>query len=257
MKIGVCIKQVPSRESETTPRADGTWVEEADSYDSSEPDNYALEAGLQLKESEGGEVIAVLLGAANASEVVKTALAKGADRAVHIEQDGAEHLDPLQVAAAISAVAKEEQFDLILTGLQSDDQGHGQTGVLLAELLDVSHSTVVVDIDRDGDSLKVKRELEGGWSQQAELTLPAVLTIQSGINQPRYATFKGIIAAKKKEIRSLPGTETLPADVPQSQQLLRVYVPAQEKQTVMLSGSTQEQADSLVDKLKNEVRVLS
>ncbi len=144
MKIGVCIKEVPSRESEVAPGGDGTWIAEAESYDSSEPDNYALEAALQLKEAQGGEVVAILLGPASASEVVKTALAKGADRAIHIEQDGVERLDPLQVAAAIAAVVGEEQFDLILSGLQSDDQGHGQTGVLLAELLDLAHSTVVV-----------------------------------------------------------------------------------------------------------------
>jgi electron transfer flavoprotein beta subunit len=256
MKIGVCIKQVPSRESELAPGADGAWIGEADSYDSSEPDNYALEAGLEIKEAQGGEVVALLLGPAGASEVVKTALAKGADRAVHIENEADQKLDPLQVAAALAAVAKEEQFDLILTGLQSDDQGFGQTGVLLAELLGMSHSTVVVDIQLDGDRLEVRRELEGGWSQRAALPAPAVLTIQSGINKPRYATFKGIIAAKKKPIRNVDSAEVIPPDLAISQQILRLYVPTQDKQTVMLSGSPQEQAAGLVDKLKNEARVL-
>jgi electron transfer flavoprotein beta subunit len=256
MKIGVCIKQVPSRESEVVISGDGTWIGEAESYDSSEPDNYALEAGLQLREQHGGEVVAILLGPASASEVVKTALAKGADRAVHIENEAVERLDPLQAAAALSAVAREEQFDLILTGLQSDDQGHGQTGVLLAELLDLTHSTVVVEVELDGERLRIKRELEGGWSQQAELSLPAVLTIQSGINNPRYATFKGIIAAKKKQIRTMPCADVLPADVVASQTVQRLYVPVQDKQTEMLSGSPQEQAVALIDKLKNEARVL-
>ena len=253
MKIGVCIKQVPSRESELSLSADGTWVGEGESYDSSEPDNYALEAALQLREAQGGEVVAILLGPASASEVVKTALAKGADRAVHIQAETPEKLDPLQVAKALAGIAEEEQFDLVLTGLQSDDQGFGQTGVLLAELLNFTHSTVVVDIQVQGDQLQIKRELEGGWSQQVQLALPAVLAVQSGINSPRYATFKGIIAAKKKKISSV--------DVPDgggaaSQNVMRLYVPAQDKQTVMLAGSPAEQAAALVDKLKNEARVL-
>jgi electron transfer flavoprotein beta subunit len=256
MKIGVCIKQVPSREAELAPNAAGTWVAEADSYDSCEPDNYALEAGLELREAHGGEVVAILLGPAGASEVVKTALAKGADRAIHLPRDGVESLDPLQVASALAAVAREEQFDLILGGLQSDDQGHGQTGVLLAELLDLPHVSVVVEIQYDGDRLQVKRELEGGWSQKASLPLPAVLTVQSGLNKPRYATFKGIIAAKKKPIAQSDAAAAIDGTAA-SQQLQRVYVPVQEKHTVMLEGSPQEQAAALVDKLKNEVRVLS
>jgi electron transfer flavoprotein beta subunit len=256
MKIGVCIKQVPSREAEVIPGSDGAWIAAAESHDSSEPDNYALEAGLQLKEQHGGEVVAILLGPAAASEVMKTALAKGADRAIHLQEEAAERLDPLQVASALAAVAREEQFDLILTGLQSDDQGHGQTGVLLAELLDIAHCTVVVEIRLEGDRVQVKRELEGGWSQQAALSLPAVLTVQSGINSPRYATFKGIIAARKKAIRGLAAGDLLPADLPASQTLLQLYVPAQDKQTEMLSGSPAEQAVALVKKLRNEARVL-
>lgn len=255
MKIGVCIKQVPSRESEVAPNADGSWVAEVESYDNCDPDNYALEAGLELREAQGGEVVAILLGPAAASEVVKTALAKGADRAIHITRDGVESLDPLQVASALAEVAREEQFDLILSGLQSDDQGHGQTGVLLAELLEMPHASVVVDIAVEGERLSVKRELEGGWSQRATLPMPALLTVQSGINKPRYATFKGIIAAKKKTIQSVDGAAALAA-VAASQSLQRVYVPAQDKHTVMLEGSAAEQATALVDKLRNEARVV-
>jgi electron transfer flavoprotein beta subunit len=256
VKIGVCIKQVPSREAEVVPNAAGTWVGEAESYDNCEPDNYALEAGLELREAHGGEVVALLLGPGNASEVVKTALAKGADRAVHVSQEGVESLDPLQVAGALAAVAREEQFDLLLSGLQSDDQGYGQTGVLLAELLDIPHVSVVVDIQLEGERLSVKRELEGGWSQRASLPMPALLTVQSGINKPRYATFKGIIAAKKKPIREVPGAEAMAAAHGPCQSLRRVYVPTQDKHTVMLEGSPQEQATALVDKLRNEARVL-
>lgn len=253
MKIGVCIKQVPSRESELAVNAAGTWVNATDSYDSSEPDNYALEAGLLLKEQHGGEVVVILLGPASATETVKTSLAKGADRAIHILNEELERLDPLQIAGIIAESAREEQFDLILTGLQSDDLGFGQTGVLLAELLGIAHSTVVVDIQVDGDQLHLKRELEAGWSQSGTMSLPGVLTVQSGINSPRYATFKAIIAAKRKEIRSVPCPDALPA----SQQLVRLYVPEVSKHTQMLDGSPAEQAAALINKLKNEARVLS
>ena len=256
MKIGVCIKQVPSRESELTPAADGRWIGEPDGFDSSEPDNYALEAALQLKEQQGGEVVAVLLGPDSASEVVKTALAKGADRAIHIIGEALETLDPLQTAGLLAAAARDEQFDLILTGLQSDDQGFAQTGVLLAELLDLPHASVVVDIALEGQRLAVKRELEGGWSQRVWMDLPALLTVQSGINSPRYATFKGIIAAKKKTIDSVAAADIAPAELQASQSVLRLYVPQQSKQTEMLAGTAAEQAAGLVDKLRNEARVL-
>lgn len=256
MKIAVCIKQVPGRESELAVGPDGTWIAEVEGYDSSEADNYALEAALQLKEQGGGEVVALLLGPASASEVVKTALAKGADRAVHIQHEAPHTLDPLQIAASLAGVAREETFDLVLTGLQSDDQGHGQIGVLLAELLDVAHSTVVVDIQLDGDRLGFRRELEGGWSQQGELSLPAVLTVQSGLNKPRYATFKGIVAAKRKPVNTVDGDQAVPSDLHPSQRLQRLYVPTQDKHTEMLAGSPEDQAAALVDKLKNEARVL-
>ncbi len=257
MKIGVLIKQVPVRDAELTIAADESWIDETGvTFESCEPDDYALEAALQLKEAQGGEVVAISLGPARVQEVLSTALAKGADRAIHIVVEDANGLDPLQVAGALARTATDESFDLVLAGLQSDDNGYGQTGVLVAELLGVLHATVVVDISVDGDKLAVKRELEGGWFQSTELPLPAVLTIQSGINKPRYTTFKGIIAAKKKELREIPGADVIPTDVASGMKVLRIYAPDDTGMAEMLEGSPAEQAAALIEKLRYSARVL-
>jgi electron transfer flavoprotein beta subunit len=256
VKIGVCVKQVPARDAEFTIREDAAWIEGVESYDTCEPDDYALEAALQLKEQQGGEVVAISLGPQTASEVLKTALAKGADKAIHIVDEDAHALDPFQIASALAGVMGAQSFDLVLTGLQSDDQGFGQTGVILAELLDVPHATVVVELGLDGDRVNVRRELEGGWSQQVSLPLPALLTIQSGINKPRYTTFKGIIAAKRKPTDTVARSEVAGADAPITQQVRKVYVAEHGKQTQLLDGSPAEQAAGLVDKLKNEAHVI-
>src|SRR5712691_7392578 len=197
MKIAVCIKQVPTREWQ--PRLDDakTWIREQDaSFEMNEPDAYALEEALRLKEKHGGEVVVCSGGPARVSQVIREALARGADRAIHVEADG------------LASAMKDEQFDVILTGLQSDDQGFAQVGVILAERLGLPHATIIMEVHvapstgpGQAATLRVKRELEGGWFQWVAMPLPALLTIQSGINQLRYATLKGIMAAKKKEIR--------------------------------------------------------
>ena len=188
MKIAVCMKQVPAKDAPLRINDDATWVREGDiSYETCEPDNFALEAALQLKEKHGGEVVVLSLGPERVRQVIKEGLAKGAERAIHIQDDQFYSLDPLRMAAAIAGAAREEKFDLILTGLQSDDHGYGQTGVILAELLGLPHATIIMEIQVADGRLKVKRELEAGWFQWIELPLPAVLTIQSGINKPRYA----------------------------------------------------------------------
>src|SRR6185503_7740972 len=133
---------------------------------------------------------------------------------------------------------KDERFDLILTGLQSDDHGFAQTGVIIAERLEVSHATIVMDVQVEGASLRVKRELEGGWFQWVAMPLPAVLTIQSGINQLRYATLKGIMAAKKKDIKKV----AMPPDLRPSQTIVGLDVPTRAKKTHMISGSAGEAA---------------
>src|SRR6185503_8096252 len=197
MKIAVCIKQVPTRDWH--PRLDDarTWIREQDAgFEMNEPDAYALEEGLRLKEKHGGEVVVISAGPARATQVIREALARGADRAIHVEGDHFATADAFVVADALASALKEEQIDLVLTGLQSDDQGFAQVGVVLAEKLNMAHSTIIMDVQVSGSDLRVKRELEGGWFQWVAMPLPAVLTIQSGINQLRYATLKGIMAAK-------------------------------------------------------------
>src|SRR5713101_5907577 len=212
MKIAVCIKQVPTRDWQPRLNESRTWIREQDAtYEMNEPDAYALEESLRLKEKHAGEVVVCSAGPARVSQVIREALARGADRAIHVEDDGLAQADAFVVAEALASAMRDEKFDLILTGLQSDDQGFAQTGVILAERLGLPHATIIMEVQVDQGAgapgvIKVKRELEGGWFQWVAMPLPAVLTIQSGINQLRYATLKGIMAAKKKETRSVvPG----------------------------------------------------
>jgi electron transfer flavoprotein beta subunit len=253
MKIAVCIKQVPTREWQPRLNDTKTWIREGDaSFEMNEPDAYALEEGLRLKEKHGGEVVVCAAGPARAAQVIREALARGADRAIHVEHDDLGAADAFSVAGALAEAMREEAFDLVLTGLQSDDQGHAQVGVVLAERLGIAHATIIMDVQVEGGGLRVKRELEGGWFQWIALPLPALLTIQSGINQLRYATLKGIMAAKKKEVRRVA-----PAATPVvSQQIAALYVPERSKATRMIAGSPAEAAQELVRRLRDEARAL-
>ena len=214
MKIAVCIKQVVSRAWQVRINDQKTWVRDQDAaWELNEPDAYALEEALRLKEKHGGEVVVISAGPARVTQVIREALARGADRAIHVEGDHLATADAFTAAEALAAAAKDEQCDVILTGLQSDDQGFAQVGVIMAERLGMSHSTIIMEVQVTGTTLRVKRELEGGWFQWVEMPLPAVLTIQSGINQLRYATLKGIMAAKKKEIKVYTAADLgVPAD---------------------------------------------
>ena len=253
MKIAVCIKQVPTREWQPRLNDTKTWIREGDaSFEMNEPDAYALEEGLRLKEKHGGEVVVCAAGPARAAQVIREALARGADRAIHVEHDDLGAADAFSVAGALAEAMREEAFDLVLTGLQSDDQGHAQVGVVLAERLGIAHATIIMDVQVEGGGLRVKRELEGGWFQWIALPLPALLTIQSGINQLRYATLKGIMAAKKKEVRRVA-----PAAAPvASQQIAALYVPERSKAIRMIAGSPAEAAQELVRRLRDEARAL-
>src|SRR6202041_881132 len=203
----------------------GAWIRESDiGFETNEPDSFALEEGLRLKEKHGGEVVAISMGPERAKQTIKEALAKGADRGIPVSEGNFFKLDPLASARPLAAALKAENFDLILTGLQSDDQGFGQTGVLLAELLGRPHATIIMAIEVTDSRMKLKRELEAGWFQHVELPLPAVLSIQSGINKPRYATLKGIMAARKKEIATVDRATLNVPDAP-TQKVERIYMP--------------------------------
>ena len=256
MNIFVCLKQAPARDSVIRPAEDGTWIDESDlSYEMNEPDAFALEEGLRLKEKHAGEVVAVSAGPERAAAAIREALAKGADRGILVEDDGFAHADTLATAKALAAALAKESPDIILTGLQSDDAGFGQTGVILAELLNLPHATIIMEVNVSGEGVQVKRELEAGWFQSIEMPLPALLTIQSGINKLRYATLMGIKKAKKKPLDRYAAQDL--GVVPEvSQAVERLYTPLKTKETQFLEGSPREAAQKLAEKLKFEARIL-
>jgi electron transfer flavoprotein beta subunit len=252
MKIVVAIKQVPARDSLLKIDPSGAWIDDADlSWEINEPDAYALEAALQLRESASGEVVVLCAGPERATQTIREALAKGADRAIHIESDETTG-DPLALARAMSTALESEKPDIILTGLQSDDLGYGQTGVVLAGVLGYVHATLVMSIETTADGIRVKRELEDGWFQNIEMPLPAVLTVQSGAAKLRYATLMGIKKAKTKEIRKVAAGTAEAAAV----KVGRIYFPQKSKRSQLFEGTPQEAAAQLVDKLRFEARVL-
>ena len=256
MNILVCMKQVPQKDAPLKLNEAGTWIREDVSYEVNEPDAYALEAALRQKEKHGGEVVVITVGPARAQQVLREALAKGADRAVHLEDPGFVGFDAFNTARAIAAAIKDEKFDLIFTGLQSDDYGYAQTGVILAELLGWSHATIIMQIEKSDSGIKVKRELEAGYFQFVDMPLPAVLTIQSGINKLRYATLIGIKQAKNKPLRKLSMADVKSALGQNLMKIERLYVPQKTKKTEVLEGSASEIAKKLTEKLRTEVRVL-
>ncbi len=256
MKILVCIKQVPQKDVPLKLNERGTWIRDDVSYEVNEPDAYALEEALRQREKHGGEVVVITAGPARAQQVLREALAKGANRAIHLEYDRFVTLDPLNIAKVLAAAVKDEQFDLIFTGMQSDDYGFAQTGVLLAELLGWPHATIIMQIEKKDGGIRVKRELESGFFQFVDMPLPAVLAIQSGINKLRYATLIGIKQAKTKPMRKVSWDEISSAVGESLQKVERLYVPQKSKSTEYLEGSPADIAKKLVDKLRNEVRVL-
>ena len=259
MKICVLIKQVPDKDSQFEIAQDQldianeniTWV-------TNESDNYALEEALLLKENHGGEVIACTLGNENAKQVLKDALAKGADKGIFVSNDSIEKSDVLIIAKIIAATIKNENFDLILSGLQSDDQGNSQLGLLIAELLNMSHGSLVMETQLvDESTIKVKKELEGGWFQWTNLSLPASISIQSGINIPRYATLKGIMMVKKKTVDDI-NIENLSLDNISSKTTInKIYAPDKSKETQFIEGSADDIANKLIDIFKNEIKVIN
>lgn len=256
MKIIVAIKQVPERDAQVHIDATGKWIDEQNiQWALNESDAYALEEALQLKEKHGGEVVVLSAGPERVGSTIREALAKGADRAIHIDSADLAQRDALGVAQLLAAAIKSESPDLTLAGLQSDDLGYGQTAVILAELLGLPHASLILHVEKTEQGLTVKRELEEGWFQTIDLPLPAVLSIQSGGNKLRYATLMGIKKAKTKDVKRMSAHElgTAAASVVT---LERVSAPQKQKSTQIIGGSPKQAAASLAEKLKFEARVL-
>ncbi|HEX7727934.1 MAG TPA: electron transfer flavoprotein subunit beta/FixA family protein [Terracidiphilus sp.] len=253
MKIIVAIKQVPERDAQVRIGGAGNGFDETGvAWALNESDAYAIEEALQLKEKHGGEVVLLSAGPERVTTTIREGLAKGADRAIHVACDDLAGRDALGVARLLAEAIKPESPDLVLTGLQSDDLGYGQTGVIVAELLGLPHASLILHVEKTETGLLVKRELEEGWLQDIELPLPAALSIQSGGNKLRYATLMGIKKAKTKELRAV----TAGAAGESTATLERISAPQKQKTTQILGGSPAEAVAALVDKLKTEARAL-
>ena len=252
MKIAVLVKQVFGSESALQITDDGKWIKEDNaSFVMNPPDNYAIEEALIIKEKLGeSEVVIVSQGPTRVQKVIREGLAKGADRGIHIEESVLIETDPLLIAKSIVSAIKDENFDLILSGLQSDDTGMGQVGVLVGELLNMSVATLAIKTDIDKEKIRVKRELESGWFQWVTLGSSASITIQSGINQPRYPSLKGIMGAKKKDIKVV---ESQVMDKKQSMD--KVFVPQASKETEIIDTDLNSAVNRIVEILKTEVKV--
>ena len=256
MKICVLVKQVPNEDAVIKIAPDGNGITEDNlTFCTNEPDTYALEEALQMKEAyPNSEVVVCTLGKSSASQILKEALAKGADRAIFINDDK-NYNDALSAAKIIANVLSNESFDLILSGLQSDDDGHGQTGLLLAELLDMTHASLVVGTEILDKKIRVKKELESGWFQWAEMDLPASISIQSGLNKPRYASLKGIMGAKKKPMDNIEGSQIEISNV-NNVNIEKVYLPQKSKETHYIEGDTDSIVDGIVKVLKDDIKAI-
>ena len=252
MKIAVLIKQVPGSESPLPLVSSQDWLDESQvAYIMNESDNYGLEEALQIREKNNdGEVVVVSLGPDRTQKVIREALSKGADRAIHIQTNENYHTDPLEAASLFADALKGEDFDIIFSGLQSDDLGYGQTGVILGELLGMSTATLAMATEIMDNKIKVKRELEAGYFQWVTMSLPASISVQSGCNTPRYPSLKGIMGAKKKEINVV-----IPSVGDQNQSIKKIYAPNTAKETVMIEGSVDQVVEKLVTIFRNEIKI--
>ena len=256
MKIAVLVKQVPGSETALPISENHKWIDEEQvSFVMNPPDNFAIEEALLIKERTGdGEVVIVSMGPTRVQKVIREGLAKGADRGIHLEEDGQIQTDPLSIAKSISSILMDENFDLVLTGLQSDDTGMGQTGVLIGEMLGMSTGTLAMETDVQDSAIRVKRELESGWFQWVKLPLPASISIQSGLNTPRYPSLRGIMGAKKKEIKVVSPSDHQTDAI--SQSIDKVFVPQTSKQTEVIEGDADSAVARIVEILKSEIKVL-
>ena len=248
MKILVALKQVPDTETKIKIAADGKSVDPSDvKWITSPYDEYALEEALRLKEAKGAEVVAVAVGGDKAKDVLRNAYALGADAAVLLKS-GAE--DPLAIARALAAYAQDKGFDLILLGNKGFGGDHGAVGPMLAELLGLGQANVVTKLEVLEGDFRAEREGDAGV-EVIEGALPAVVTAQRGLNEPRYANLKGIMAAKKKPIEELDAAAGEAATV-----ISALALPAARPEGKRIEGEAGAQAASLLDLLRDEAKVL-
>ena len=252
MKIAVLVKQVIGSESALQISQDQKWIDENNAtFIMNPPDNYAIEEAMLIKEKLGvGEVVVVSMGPQRVQKVIREGLSKGADWGIHIETESLKEVDPLYTSKVFAETLSDENFDLILSGLQSDDSGMGQTGILLGEFLNMSTATLAIETDINLNKIRVKRELESGWFQWVELESPSSISIQSGINQPRYPSLKGIMGAKKKEIKVIPASH-----VEKRQSISEIFVPKKSKETEFIETDIDSTVERIIEILKTEVKV--
>jgi electron transfer flavoprotein beta subunit len=255
MKILVCLKQVPHQDARLDVRADGTWIQEDNiKFEINSYDTYALEEALRVKDKGETEVVVASIGPERVTQALRTALGMGADRAVHVKDGAVDGSDALGVAKVLAAVAKAESPDLVLMGLMSDDGNAASVPPMLAQLLDVPSATGVMKVEHQNGSVRVERELEGGALEVVDLPRPCVLAVQTGINQVRYASLKGIMAAKKKPIdvktaADLGVAGQVGAGAAKAQ-IEKIFVPPKGQGAEMVSGTTDEVVAKLVGKIK-------
>ena len=260
MKIFSCIKPVVDPATRLSVNESRTWIKTQDmTFVASEADNYALEEALRIREKQSGEVVVLSLGREEAAKVLRAGLAMGADRAIQISDSKPRNAAEFRVAEALArAIQKDGGADLVLAGVQSDDLGTGATGVMLAEFLGWVHATVAIAVQANpgAGTVQVERELEGGVIESVELSLPAVLTIQYGANQPRYASLKGIMAAKKKQFDVWSIDDLGVEDNDALMDIKELAIPEKKSRVEILSGTPEESVTLLVEKLRKEAKVL-
>ncbi len=253
MKILVCVKQVPDLESKFRLNAAGTWYSDQDlAWRMNEYDEFAVEQAVQLKEQTGGELVVLCLGPERVREPIKKALAMGADRGVHLQDEQSHEKDPFAVASAIAAYARAENFDVIFTGMQSQDRGSAQVGLILAELLGIDAVSTIVGFVYGDGAVTVRRELEGGQKAIIKVRLPALFTCQLGLNTPRYPTLPNIMKAKKKDLAILPAAA--PASLSST---VKVAYPEKKGGALVLEGDAASLAEQLIGILKTKTTVLN
>jgi len=257
LDIVVCVKQVPeTAEVELTIDESGRGIKtERLVLEMNEWDEYAIEEALLIKERLGGTITAVTMGPEGSDAVLRRCLAKGADKAIWLKDEAFEASDAYATARALHAAIKGLEYDLVITGTQASDDGYSAVGVILAELLGIPHATMVKQVEVDGDRLRVNRELEGGLEEAVELRTPALLAVQTGINEPRYVSIMGIRKARRIEITTLNSQELgLSADevgeAGSWMKVERVYRPPVEKEPVILEGNPDEVSTRLLEVLR-------